>query len=82
MPEQMPERDAAFIEAECLKAVRQAWGCKDTGHVKIGPIKPAGSGPNWEVLGVDPPLPPMARDIALELIAPLRQRYALKRRAG
>jgi len=32
MPEQMPERDAAFIEAECLKAVRQAWGCKDTGQ--------------------------------------------------
>jgi hypothetical protein len=81
MPKELPERDAAFIEGECLRVARQALGCKDLRSVKIEPTKPPGSGPNWQVAGFVPPLPALAHDEALERIAPLRQRYALVRRA-
>jgi hypothetical protein len=78
MPEKMPEKDAAFIEAECLKAARGAIGCSHLERVKIGPLKPAGSGPNWEVHGFTPELPPIAEAEAHGRIAPLRQKFALK----
>jgi hypothetical protein len=82
MPDKIPEKNAAFIEAECLKAARRALGCSDLRSVKIGPLKPSGSGPNWEVLGFSPKLPAIAHSQAIELIAPLRQKYALKRGEG
>ena len=49
MPDVMPEKDAAFIEAECLKVARRALGCSHLQSVRIGPLKPTGSAPNWEV---------------------------------
>jgi hypothetical protein len=64
---------------ECLKVARRALGCSDLSGVRIGPLKPAGSGPNWEVFGFSPELPKLAHDEALKAIAPLRQTYALKR---
>jgi hypothetical protein len=78
MPEVMPEKDAAFIEAECLKVARRALGCSHLRSVRIGPLKPTGSAPNWEVYGFSPTLPAMAHAEALKAIAPLRQKYALK----
>jgi hypothetical protein len=88
MPERMPEKSMEFIEAayqeqserrapECLKAARRAPGCSDLRSVRIGRIKPCGSGPNWEVLGFTPDLPEIAHNQALEAIAYLRQKYAL-----
>jgi hypothetical protein len=80
MPDQMPEKDAAFIQAECLKAARRALGCSDLQAVRIGPLKPKGSGPNWEVYGFFPTLPAMLDAEARKAIAPIRQTYALKLR--
>jgi hypothetical protein len=74
----MPEKDAAFIEAECLKVARHALGCSHLQGVRIGPLKPKGSGPNWEVYEFSPTLPPMADAEARKTIAPIQQRYALK----
>ena len=61
MPDMMPEKDAAFIEAECLKVARRALGCSHLQSVRIGPLKSTGSAPNWEVYGFTPTLPTMAR---------------------
>jgi len=77
MPEKMPEKSWQFIEAECLKVARLAQGCSDLRAVRIGRTKPSGSGPNWEVLGFSPELPPLAESYAREAIDRVRQRYAL-----
>jgi len=70
MPEQMPEKTKDFLEDECLKVARRQLGCKDLKAVRIGSLRPRGSGPNWEVLGFTPDLPP-------EAIDRLRGTYAL-----
>jgi len=77
MIEKAPEKTAMFIEGECLKVAGRAQGCSELTAVRVGPLKPEGSGPNWEVLGFTPDLPPLAASSAHEAIAPLRQRYAL-----
>ena len=79
MPKKMPEKSREEIEIECLTAARLALGCSHLQGVRIGPLKPQGSGPNWEVFGFSPRLPAIAHDEALEMIAPLRQKYSLKR---
>jgi hypothetical protein len=79
MPEKMTEMSRAFIEAECLKVARREQGCADLQRVTIGPLRPSGSGPNWEVLGFSPPLPELAFDYAMRAIDRVRQKYALKR---
>jgi hypothetical protein len=77
MSEKMPEKSRDFIQAECLKVAKRQLGCHDLQAVRIGRTKPKGSGPNWEVLGFTPALPPVAHDLAIIATAPLRQRYAL-----
>jgi hypothetical protein len=78
MPETMPEKSRDFIEAECLKVARRQLGYHDLQKVFIARTKPSGSGPNWEVLGFTPELPPRAHDAAMTVIAALRQKYALE----
>jgi hypothetical protein len=78
MPEKMPEKSKDFIEAECLKTARLQIGCRHLERVFIGRRKPAGSGPNWEVLGFTPQLPPRAQAAAETAIAQLTQKYALE----
>ena len=83
MPEKMLEKDAGFLENECLKVARRQLGCHDLRAVRIGPLKPPGSGRNWEVLGFKPDLPEVAKELALRAIDELRGRYALApRRKG
>jgi hypothetical protein len=82
MPKKMPEKRREEIEIECLRMARRAVGCSHLRGVRIGPLKPNGSGPNWEVFGFSPQLPAVAQIEALEMIAPLRQQYALKRRSN
>lgn len=77
MHEKMPEKNREFIECECLKVARPQLGCHELQAVRVGRTKPRGSGPNWEVLGFTPTLPRIAHDLAIEAIAPLRQKYAL-----
>jgi hypothetical protein len=79
MPEKIPEKSREFIEMECLKVARGVLGCSHLQAVRIGSLRPAGSGPNWEVFGFSPKLPPLAHDEAVKAIAPLQQRYALMR---
>jgi hypothetical protein len=79
MPKKMPAKSREFIEAECLKVARHEQGCSDLQRVTIGPLKPSGSGPNWEVLGFSPPLPELAFDYAMRAIDRVRQKYALER---
>jgi hypothetical protein len=77
MPEQMPEKTKDFLEAECLKVARRQLGCRDLKAVRIVSLRPRGSGPNWEVLGFTPDLPPRAKEGAMEAIDGLRGTYAL-----
>jgi hypothetical protein len=81
MPKQMPEKTAAFIEAECLRVAKLQLGCSDLTAVRIGRTKPRGSGPNWEVFGFKPDLPQQAQEMAMTAIAKLRQTYALALKA-
>jgi hypothetical protein len=76
----MPEKSRGFIEAECLKVARLQVGCKGLRAVRIGRTKPSGSGPNWEVLGFKPELPPIANDEAMKAIDVLRGTHALPER--
>ena len=79
--DRVPENSAAFIETEYLKAAHRVLGCSDLQSLKIGSLKPSGSGPNWEVLGLFPKLRyhPLS---AIELIVPLGQKHTLKRGKG
>jgi hypothetical protein len=77
MHEQMPEKIGKFIETECLKVARGQLGCGHLQAVRIGRTKPAGSGPNWEVLCFTPTLPKIAHGLVMEAIAPLRDKYGL-----
>jgi len=57
MSELMPKKGWDFLEQEALRRARNQLGCCHLKAVKIGPLKPMGSGPNWEVLGFTPDLP-------------------------
>jgi hypothetical protein len=46
-------------------------------QVKIRPLCPTGSGPNWAVAEFVPPLPPIAERAALDAISVLAGSYAL-----
>ena len=81
MPKKMPEKSREEIEIECLRVARLAVGCSHLQGVRIGPLRPKGSGPNWEVFGFSPQLPAIVQTEALEVIAPLRQKYSLRRNA-
>ena len=79
MPELMPEKNSDFLEEECLKVARRQLGCGHLKAVRIGPLKPSGSGPNWEVLGFTPDSHPGAERAAMKAIDVLRGTYALKK---
>jgi hypothetical protein len=81
MPKKIPEKSREEIEIECLRVARLAVGCSHLQRVRIGPLKPKGGAPNWEVFGFSPQLPALAQIEALEVIAPLRQKFSLKRNA-
>jgi hypothetical protein len=82
MPDQMPEKSSKFLEAECLKVARRQIGCSHLKAVRIGPLRPTGSGPNWEVLGFTPNLPPTAKSEAMQAIDVLRGTYALEKKSA
>jgi hypothetical protein len=69
MPDKKAEKNTEFIEAECLKVARRAFGCSHLQAVTIGPVKLTGSGSNWEVYGFSPTLPAMAHSEPLKAIA-------------
>ena len=79
MPELMPEKSSDFLEDACLEVARRQPGCSELKAVRIGPLKPRGSGPNWEVLGFTPDLPPIAKQEAMQAIDKLRGIYAPKK---
>jgi hypothetical protein len=74
----MPEKTAEWLEAECLKLCRRLVLSRDLEAVKIEPIKPLGSGPNWQVAAFKPELDGPSYHEAMTRIAHLRQTYALK----
>jgi hypothetical protein len=73
----MPEKPAAWLEAECLRRCRRLMQCRDLKAVKIEPTKPAGSGPNWQVAAFKPELDGIAHQEAMKTIDILRGTYAL-----
>jgi hypothetical protein len=68
------------LEDECLKVARRQAGCTELKAVRIGSLRPSGSGPNWEVLGFTPDLPPIAKVEAMRAIGRLRGTYALEKK--
>jgi hypothetical protein len=73
----MPEKSAAWLEAECLRRCRLLALSRDLEAVKIERIKPAGSGPNWQVAAFKPELDGVAYEEAMLVIARLRGTYVL-----
>jgi hypothetical protein len=73
----MPEKSAAWLEAECLRMCRHLVLSRHLDAVKIEPTKPSGSGPNWQVAGFKPELGGAAYHEAMHIIAQLRGTYAL-----
>lgn len=68
MPDKKPEKNAEFIEAECLKVARRRhdWPGEADRDQLLGSVR------------FSPTLPAMAHFEALKAIAPLRSKYALK----
>lgn len=77
MPPQMEQKSRPELESLSLKVTKQQLGCHETKHVTIRRLYTKGSGPNWEPDKFDPPLPPIADDIARKAIAALTACYAL-----
>jgi hypothetical protein len=73
----MPEKSAAWLEAECLRRCRLLPLSRHLEAVKIERIKPPGSGPNWQVAAFQPELDGVAHQEAMAVIAHLRGTYAL-----
>jgi len=80
MHSHLPEKNADFLEAECLRLARRRLHCEHLEAVKIGPTRPLGSGPNWEFLAFKPELHDRAYDNAMRAINLLRRAYALARK--
>ena len=76
----IPEKAVDFLEAECLKMARRRLHCEHLEAVKIGPTRPMGSGPNWELLAFKPELHGRAYDNAMRAVQILRQIYVLARK--
>jgi hypothetical protein len=73
----MPEKSAAWLEAECLRRCRLLALSRHLEAVKIQRIKPTGNGPNWQVAAFKPELDGVAYQEAMRVIAHLRGTYAL-----
>jgi hypothetical protein len=73
----MPEKSAAWLEAECLRRCRLLALSRHLEAVKIQRIKPTGNGPNWQVAAFEPELDGVAYQEAMRVIAHLRGTYAL-----
>ncbi len=80
MHSHLPEKTADFLEAECLKMARRRLHCEHLDAVKIGPTRPIGGGPNWELLAFKPELHDRTYDNAMRAIHLLRRQYALARK--
>jgi hypothetical protein len=75
----VPEKSAAWLEAECLRRCRLLVLSRHLEAVKIERTKPAGSGPNWQIAAFKPELEGLAHQEAMTVIAHLRGTYALAR---
>jgi hypothetical protein len=75
----IPEKSAAWLEAECLRRCRLLVLSRDLLAVKIERTKPAESGPNWQIAAFKPELDGLAYQEAMMVIAHLRGTYALAR---
>jgi hypothetical protein len=73
----MPEKSAAWLEAECLRRCRLLALGRNLEAVKIERLKPSGSGPNWQVAGFKPELHGVAYHEAMAVIAHVRGTYVL-----
>jgi hypothetical protein len=69
---QMPEKSAAWLEAECLERCLRLPPCRHLEAVKIEPMKPTGSGPNWQVAAFKPELHEGAHQEAMRTIDVIR----------
>jgi hypothetical protein len=76
----MPEKSVEWLQAEALRLCRIQIGCHHLEAVLIGPTKPKGSGPNWELLAFKPELGGAAHNVAMRVIHIMRGTYALAKR--
>ena len=77
----MEEKSAEWLEERCLHACHRSMLLRHLARVKIEPIKPPGTGPNWQVVSFEPELRlgAPAHDEAMRIIAQIRGTYALAR---
>jgi hypothetical protein len=75
----VPEKTAAWLEAECLRRCRLLALSGHLEAVKIERTKPARSGPNWQIAAFKPELEGLAHQEAMRVIAHLQGTYALAR---
>ena len=73
----MPEKSAAWLEAECLRRCCLLALSRHLEAVEIERVRPTGNGSNWQVAAFKPELDGIAYQEAMRVIAHLRVTYAL-----
>lgn len=77
--EQQHTRPRAWLEAECVRVLKDQIECRGIQTVKIRRLHPKGAGPNWAPAEFHPPLTLEGESRAREAIIRLQALYALGR---
>jgi hypothetical protein len=77
--EQQYIRSRAWLEAECVRVLKDQMECRGVQTVKILQLHPKGAGPNWQPTEFHPPLTLEGESRAREAIIRLQALYTLGR---
>jgi hypothetical protein len=75
--DQQHTRPRAWLEAECVRVLKNQIECRRVQTVKIRRLHPKGAGPSWEPTEFQPPLSLEGESRARESIIRLQALYAL-----
>jgi hypothetical protein len=79
MADKMPEWSRSALEAECIRRLSYDPATRHVTGVTLGRLHPAGSGPNWTIIGAhaDPPLKDYGWQRARAIVAQIAGTYAM-----
>jgi hypothetical protein len=76
--EEMPEKTAEELQAECLRLLRANGSTGDITYVGILAINTSKAGPNWTYGEIRPPLTALGVKDAHEIISSVAGKWALR----